>query len=54
MKVEIKIIEQYNDEKEFSSKVAKTMEEMDSDFVKYAVINAPQGILYSAMIIKMV
>lgn len=53
MKVEIKMVEIYNDEEKFAKKVAETMEKMDSDFVKYALINDPKGNLYSAMIIKM-
>lgn len=52
MQVEIKMVEVYNNEVEFATKVAKTMEEMDTDLVKFELISAPMGNLYSGMIIK--
>jgi hypothetical protein len=52
MNVEIKIIEEHSDEEKFAASVAKTMSEMNTDNVKYAVTHGPRGYLYSAMILK--
>jgi len=52
MKVEIKIVEEHSDEEKFAGMVVKTMEEMDTRNVKYAVTSGDKGYLYSAMITK--
>ena len=50
--VQIKMVEEYNDEQKFIKQVEKIMTEMDTTDVKFAVAHGDRGNLYSAMILK--
>lgn len=47
----VKMIEEFNDEEKFAKRVKEYLEEFGINVkVKFALVNTPKGILYSAML----